>query len=295
MAATGAFLRGAVFQPKSCGVRNMATLKDISLRLRSVKNIQKITKSMKMVSAAKFGRAEKELKSARAYGDGATALYDKVEIKQESEDPKHLIVVLSSDRGLCGGIHSGLAKAVKASIAGNPSRNVGIVSFGDKTKQILSRTLGKNMLMSFMDVGKKPPLFCEATFLAQEILDAGFDFNTGDMFYNVFRSVVSFRASTKSIYSFDNLNNAASDSMSSYDELDSEVIRCYQEFNLASMLFFGMKEQSCSEHSARMTAMDAATKNAGEMIDKLTLTYNRTRQAVITRELVEIISGAAAV
>lgn len=151
------------------------------------------------------------------------------------------------------------------------------------------------MLMTFSDIGRKPPVFCEAQFLAQEIINSGFEFNLGEMYYNTFRSVVSFKATTAPFYSFDNLNNATEDSLSTYDDLDSEVIRSYQEFSLASLLFFAMKEGACSEQSARMTAMDAASKNAGEMIDKLTLTYNRTRQAVITRELVEIISGAAAV
>jgi len=250
---------------------------------------------MKMVSAAKFGRAEKELKPARSYGAGASALYEKVEIKADEEKPNHLIVAISSDRGLCGGIHSGLAKAVKADLAENADRNTAIVSFGDKTRQILQRTHAKNILMTFSDIGRKPPVFCEAQFLAQEIINSGFEFNLGEMYYNTFRSVVSFKPTTAPFYSFDNMNNATEDSLSTYDDLDSEVVRSYQEFSLASLLFFAMKEGACSEQSARMTAMDAASKNAGEMIDKLTLTYNRTRQAVITRELVEIISGAAAV
>ncbi|CAH3142227.1 unnamed protein product [Porites evermanni] len=298
MAANGVFLRVAVFRPTSCPtVRNMATLKDISLRLRSVKNIQKITKSMKMVSAAKFGKAERELRPARVYGAGASALYEKVEITPSEADktkPNNLIVVMSSDRGLCGGIHSNLVKAVKATLAEKGADNVKIVSCGDKARQLFLRTHADNLLMSFSEIGKRPPLFCEATFIAQEIIDSGFQFDLGEMYYNWFKSVVSYRTKTKPLVSFDSLNAASGEVLSSYDDLDSDVIKNYSEFSLASLLYYGMKEGACSEQSSRMTAMDSASKNAGEMIDKLTLTYNRTRQAVITKELIEIISGAAA-
>lgn len=298
MAANEVFLRCAVFRPTSCpGVRNMATLKDISMRLRSVKNIQKITKSMKMVSAAKFGRAERELRPARVYGAGASALYDKVEIQPseaEKTKPNKLIVVMSSDRGLCGGIHSNLVKAVKAAMTEKEDENAKIVACGEKSRQLFQRTHADKLMMSFSEIGKKPPQFCEATFIAQEILDSGFQFDLGEMYYNWFKSVVSYKTLTKPLVSFDTLNAASGEVLSSYDDLDSDVVKNYSEFSLASLLFYGMKEGACSEQSSRMTAMDSASKNAGEMIDKLTLTYNRTRQAVITKELIEIISGAAA-
>merc|ERR1739844_220217 len=298
MAANGVLLRRlALFEPSACsGTRNMATLKDISVRLKSVKNIQKIIKSMKMVSAAKFGRAERELRSARGFGEGASALYEKNEVKveEQKEKPGELVVVLSSDRCLCGGIHTSLVKAVKAQMEENPNANKMIVAIGDKAKQLFQRTHSNNLLLSVSEVGKKPPVFPEASFVAQEVLDSGFQFDLGEMYYNFFRSVVSFKTSIKPIYSFDALNAAAADSMNHYDDLDADVIKNYQEFSLASLLYYGMKEGACSEQSSRMTAMDAASKNAGEMIDKLTLTFNRTRQAVITRELIEIISGAAA-
>lgn len=276
----------------------MATLKDISLRLRSVKNIQKITKSMKMVSAAKFGKAERELRPARVYGAGASALYEKVEIppgsQAEKTQPNKLVVVMSSDRGLCGGIHSNLVKAVKAALEEKEGDNTKIVACGEKSRQLFQRTHADNLMMSFSEIGKKPPQFCEATFIAQEILDSGFQFDMGKMYYNWFKSVVSYRTLTKPLHSFDTLNAASGEVLSTYDDLDSDVVKNYSEFSLASLLFYGMKEGACSEQSSRMTAMDSASKNAGEMIDKLTLTYNRTRQAVITKELIEIISGAAA-
>lgn len=123
-------------------------------------------------------------------------------------------------------------------------------------------------------------------------MNCGYDFTEGKIFYNKFRSVVSYKVANLPMYSLKTVE--AAEKLPVYDSLDSEVIQSYLEFSLASMLFFTMKENACSEQSSRMTAMDNASKNAGEMIEKLTLTFNRTRQAVITRELIEIISGAAA-
>merc|ERR1711963_597558 len=248
--------------------RAMSTLKAISMRLRSVKNIQKITKSMKMVSAAKYARAERELKPARAYGIGAKTFYEAAEIGAEepAPDASQLLVAVTSDRGLCGAVHSSIAKRIRANYT--PEGNYKIVCIGDKSRTILQRTHNQNILFHVSEVGKKAPSFSDATAVAQEILASGYEFNTGNIFFNIFRSVVS------------------------YDT--SEVTQSYLEFSLASMLYYAMKEGACSEQSSRMTAMDNASKNAGEMIDKLTLTFNRTRQAVITRELIEIISGAAA-
>uniref|UniRef100_A0A2K6FE13 ATP synthase F(1) complex subunit gamma, mitochondrial n=1 Tax=Propithecus coquereli TaxID=379532 RepID=A0A2K6FE13_PROCO len=201
-------------QPQWVQVRNMATLKDITRRLKSIKNIQKITKSMKMVAAAKYARAERELKPARVYGVGSLALYEKADIKVPEDKKKHLLIGVSSDRGLCGAIHSSVAKQMKSEVA----------------------TL---------------------TAAGKEVMIVGI-------------------------------------SMSIYDDIDADVLQNYQEYNLANIIYYSLKESTTSEQSARMTAMDNASKNASEMIDKLTLTFNRTRQAVITKELIEIISGAAA-
>lgn len=248
---------------------------------------------MKMVSAAKYAKAERELKPARAYGEGAYALPDKAELEVDEQKPNHLMVLLSSDRGLCGGIHSSLAKAAKAAIAEQPGTvNTMLVPCGDKARTILQKTHGKNILFHVSELGKKPPTFADSSTIAQEILDSGYEFDVGKMIYNRFQSVVAYETKMKPMFSFEALND--SETLSIYDDVDADIMRNYQEFTLASMLFFGMKEQSCSEQSARMTAMDGASKNAGEMIDKLTLTFNRTRQAVITRELIEIMSGAAA-
>jgi len=267
------------------GARGMATLKDIETRLKSVKNIKKITSSMKMVSAAKFTRAEKALKPARVYGTGAASLYDKNEFA-EGEDK--LYVAISSDRGLCGGIHSGLGRTFKALHAESPIKKSIVV--GDKVKMILIKTMGDTYLSTFNNVGKKQSSFSDALDIAEEILSHEFD--SADIAYNKFVNVVSYKPTITPTPSAASIES--NDAIYTYDEVDSEVVRCYQEFTLANIIHHAIKEQEASEQSARMNAMENATRNAGEMIDKLQLQYNRTRQAVITRELIEIISGANA-
>lgn len=128
--------------------------------------------------------------------------------------------------------------------------------------------------------------------MALELLQTQYEFDFGQLYYNVFRSVVAYRTTVMPIYAMTSINEGGK--LSLYDSVDEEVLRCYREFSLANLIFYAMKEAACSEQSQRMTAMDGATKNAGEMIDKMTIMYNRQRQAVITNELVEIISGAAA-
>ncbi|XP_075064699.1 ATP synthase F(1) complex subunit gamma, mitochondrial isoform X3 [Mixophyes fleayi] len=283
-----------IFQPQWGQVRNMATLKDITRRLKSIKNIQKITKSMKMVAAAKYARAERELKPARVYGVGSLALYEKAEIKAPEDKKNHLIIGVSSDRGLCGAIHTSVAKAIKneISLLTGSGKKVMVVGVGDKLRGLLQRTHGAHLLLTFKELGRKPPTFGDASIIASELLNSGYEFDQGSVLFNRFRSVISYKTEEKPFFSLDTVAN--SDSITVYDDIDADVLRNYQEFTLANILYYTMKESTTSEQSARMTAMDSASKNASEMIDKLTLTYNRTRQAVITKELIEIISGAAA-
>ncbi|KPP75018.1 ATP synthase subunit gamma, mitochondrial-like [Scleropages formosus] len=211
----------AVFLPQCGQVRNMATLKDITIRLKSIKNIQKITKSMKMVAAAKYSRAERALKPARVYGTGAlgvtivsAALYEKAEIKAPEDKNKHLIIGVSSDRGLCGAIHSSVAKAMKSEISKLTStgKEVMLVNVGDKLRGLLNR------------------------------------------------SVISYKTDEKPLFSMDTVAN--SENMSIYDDIDADVLRNYQEYALVNIIYFGLKESTTSEQSARMTAMDSASKNA---------------------------------
>ncbi|KAJ3612516.1 hypothetical protein NHX12_020791 [Muraenolepis orangiensis] len=283
-----------VFLPQCGQVRSMATLKDITIRLKSIKNIQKITKSMKMVAAAKYARAERQLKPARVYGNSALALYEKADIQAPDKVAKHLIIGVSSDRGLCGAIHSGVARTIKAQIATLTAagREVMVVNVGDKLRGILNRTHSQHIVMNCKEVGRKPPTFADASIIAGELLNSGYEFDQGTLIYNSFRSVISYKIDKKPVFSNETVANA--ESMGVYDDIDADVLRNYQEFALVNLLYFGMKESTTSEQSARMSAMESASNNASDMIDRLTLTFNRTRQAVITKELIEIISGAAA-
>merc|ERR1712018_797088 len=301
--------RSAILAPKSAAQcasvyqqqRGMANLKAIAIRLKSVKNIQKITQSMKMVSAAKYARAERDLKAARPYGTGAQSFYENAQVGRDAEGKvvpaeagqKELYVALTSDRGLCGAIHSSICKAIRNELLEKPNLdNVAIICVGDKSRAQLARLFAKNILCVGSDIGRLPPQFGDASKVASAILNSGFEYDIGKMYYNQFRSVVSYKTSELPIFSLDTVNNA--DKLSVYDSLDADVLQSYMEYSLASMIYYCLKEGACSEQSSRMTAMDNSSKNAGEMIDKLTLTYNRTRQAVITGELIEIISGAAA-
>lgn len=270
-------------------VRGMATLKAISLRLKSVKNIQKITQSMKMVSAAKYSRAERDLRQARPIGVGAKTFYDKAEVSAPTEKPEKLIVAVTSDRGLCGAVHTQVARQIRTEITENPEATK-VICIGDKSRAILQRLFGKNIILVANEVGRRPPTFLDAAKIAEEA--SKFDFTFGKIIYNRFKSVVSYTTTELPLFSQSAV--AAAPKLTVYDSLDNDVIQCYMEFSTAALLFYALKEGACSEQSSRMTAMDNASKNAGEMIDKLTLTFNRTRQAVITRELIEIISGAAA-
>lgn len=274
--------------------RGMATLKSISLRLKSVKNIQKITQSMKMVSAAKYNRAERDLKQARPLGEGTKAFYDKAEIAAPEGVPNKLVIAITSDRGLCGACHTGVARNIRDQLIANPAdkQNTKIICVGEKSRAVLSRIFAENILFVASEVGRLPPTFTDASKLAAEILNSGYSFASGRIVYNKFKSVVSYGVADLPLFDKDAVTSAPK--LSIYDSLDESVIQSYLEFSLASLLFYSMKEGACSEQSSRMTAMDNASKNAGEMIEKLTLTFNRTRQAVITRELIEIISGAAA-
>lgn len=281
------------FRQPSCG---MATLKDIAVRLRSIKNIQKITASMKMVSTSKFARAERELRAARPYGRGARAFYESTKLTsaEDANKPSTVLIAITSDRGLCGAANSSIVKTIKNLInSQSQDKDFKLVLVGDKSRVQLARNFREHFLLSFSDVGKKAPTFEDASVIAQELLGCGFKFDRATMYYNTFKSVVAYIPTAQPLLSVEEV--ASSQDVALYDSIDDDILRSYNEYLLVSLIYSALKESSASEQSARMTAMDSATKNAGEMIDKLTLTFNRTRQAAITRELTEIISGAAAV
>ncbi|KAF5400460.1 hypothetical protein PHET_05644 [Paragonimus heterotremus] len=278
-------------------VHGMATLKDIAVRLRSVKNIQKITASMKMVSTSKFSRAERELRTARPYGIGAKAFYESIDMSSPDIQPKPntLLVAITSDRGLCGAANSSIVKTIRNLIKSVPDldKTAKLVLVGDKSRAQLSRQFRDMFLLSFSDVGKKSPTFDDAALIAESLLRSDFKFDRAVMYYNTFKSVVAYLTTPQPLLSVEEI--LGSQKVAVYDSVDDDTLKCYNEYLLTSLIYSALKEASASEQSARMTAMDSATKNAGEMIDKLTLSFNRTRQAAITRELTEIISGAAAV
>ncbi|KAF7997135.1 hypothetical protein HCN44_005412 [Aphidius gifuensis] len=274
--------------------RGMATLKTISLRLKSVTNIQKITKSMKMVSAAKYNHAERELRQAKPLGIGTKAFYEQAEIAPSEAEPKNLMVAVTSDRGLCGAVHTGIARNIRDKLLADPKlrENTKIICIGDKSRAVLQRLFADNILFVAHEIGRRPPTFGDAAKVASQIMNSGYVFGNGSIVYNKFKSVVSYQVDQLPL--FDKNAVISAPKLSVYDSLDDDVIQSYLEFSLTSLLFYSMKESACSEQSSRMTSMDNASKNAGEMIEKLQLTFNRTRQAVITRELIEIISGASA-
>ncbi|KAH3892237.1 ATP synthase subunit gamma, mitochondrial-like [Dreissena polymorpha] len=273
-------------------VRGMATLKEIRLRLKSVKNIKKITASMKMVSAAKYSRAERELRPARSYGKGASAFFEKIEATPQENMPNQLLVAMTSDKGLCGGVHASVCKTIRSIMWEKGDKNIKLFLIGDKSNQMLTRLFAKDVLTVCKNIGKKPPNFNDASFISEEITKTGYNFDAGTVYYNVFRTVVSYRTTPLPLFTEEQIMVAPN--LYDYDSLDQNMLQCYNEFMLVCRIFYALKESACSEQSARMTAMDSASKNADEMISKLNLTYNRTRQAYITKELIEIISGAEA-
>lgn len=251
-----------------------------------------------MVSAAKYARAERELKVARPYGTGAQAFYEQAKVGEEAEGVpapagKELYVAITSDRGLCGGVHSSICKTIRAKLLAKPNLdNVGIICVGDKSRAQIVRLFKDQIVSVGTNIGRLAPQFTDASKVANTILNSGFEFDSGTLYYNRFRSVVSYKTLEIPIYPVAGIEKAAN--LPVYDSIDADVLTSYMEYSLASLIYYCMKEGATSEQSSRMTAMDNSSKNAGEMIDKMTLTYNRTRQSVITGELIEIISGAAA-
>ncbi|VDO44148.1 unnamed protein product [Haemonchus placei] len=172
-------------------------------------------------------------------------------------------------------------------------KDIRIVCIGDKARNALQRIHGKKFLLTGNDIGRAPPSFGDASIAAKAILESGFDFEEGTILFNRFKTVVSYQTSKMAIMPLESLKQKQN--LLTYDSVDDDVLQSYSEYSLAQLIYYAMKESATSEQASRMTAMDGASKNAGEMIDKLTLAFNRTRQAVITRELIEIISGAACV
>jgi F-type H+-transporting ATPase subunit gamma len=169
-------LRLAIREQQRQPQRGMATLKAISIRLKSVKNIQKITQSMKMVSAAKYNRAERDLKQARPIGVGTKVFYEQADIQAPPEEPKKLVVAVTSDRGLCGAVHTGVSRNIRDRLLADPKEreNTKIICIGEKSRAILQRLFANNILFVVSEVGRKPPTFNDAAKVAVQIMDSGY-------------------------------------------------------------------------------------------------------------------------
>lgn len=266
----------------------MATLKEISMRLKSIRNIAKITKTMKMIASTRVAKAQRAMESARVYGTAASEIFKQAETSQDLGAKTHAIAV-SSDRGLCGGVHSSISKATKRFLAANPNAAVSII--GLKARAQIVREYRKRVALTFDQVAKNGATWREAALVTDEVLGAKLDMDSTRIYYNEFKSVIAFETSSLPAFSLKAIEE--SPKLAAY-EVEPPVLKSFEEFAFASTLYWTIAEGSASEVAARRTAMENATKNAGEMINKLQLTYNRSRQASITNDLIDIITGASA-
>lgn len=268
--------------------RNYATLREIENRLKSIKNIEKITKTMKIVASTRLNKAQRSMAASRVFNESDSEFIKNAE-PEKDESKKNLLVVVSSDKGLCGSIHTQISKAARKRFE-ELNGSADIVTLGDKAKAQLQRTHPNNVKLSFSGVGKEAPNFEEVALIADEIQKLG-SYENVEVLYNQFRSAVSFEPSSFSVYANDAIEKAPG--LSKYELEGDDAIQSLSEFSLANTLLSALAESYASETSARRNAMDNASKSAGDMIDSYSILYNRTRQAVITNELVDIITGAS--
>ena len=291
----------------------MPSLKQYRLRIRSVQNTQKITKAMKMVAAAKLRRAQEAATAARPYAQAmdrmmaslAGAMLGKPGAPRllagTGDDKVHLLIVATADRGLCGGFNGSIVREARRSIRTlvAEGKTVKILCVGRKGRDQLRRDYGSLIVDTITDLGKPRLVFGDASKVAAavlELFDAG-EFDVATIFYNRFRSAMSQTVTRQQIIPPAVPEQTASAGAAPYEfEPDEEtILKDLLPRNLTVQIYRALLENSASFFGAQMTAMDNATRNAGDMIRKLTLSMNRQRQAAITKELIEIISGAQAV
>ncbi|MEM7442583.1 MAG: F0F1 ATP synthase subunit gamma [Pseudomonadota bacterium] len=300
----------------------MASLKDLRNRIASVKSTQKITSAMKMVAASKLRRAQEQAEAGRPYAErmermlaslagGVTGGQGPRMMVGTGKDDVHLIIVVTSDRGLCGGFNSTIVREARRQIRElrEQGKQVKLLCIGRKGRDNLRRDHRDLIIDDIIDVGKPKLTFDDADGISNrvsELFDAG-EFDVAHVIYNKFKSAISQIVTTQQLIplaldvetdtqeepepSSDGVGKAVYDFEPEEDQIIADLI----PRNLAIQVYKTLLESAASEQGARMTAMDNATRNAGDMISNLTLIYNRTRQAVITKELIEIISGAEAV
>ena len=289
----------------------MPSLKDLKNRIGSVKSTQKITSAMKMVAAAKLRKAQEQALASRPYTSLMDNIVSKIASKASGssidllvgkpENKTHLLVVFSADRGLCGGFNGSITRTVRSEVKKlkDDGIEVKLLMVGKKSADALNRDFG-DIFVEKIDGKSAKPNYSDAEVLAKKIIDLFEDrqFGVCKVIYNKFVSAITQEVTLKSLIPVEvEQNEFEKDNYSSiydFEPGEEEILNDLLPRNLATQLFSSQIESTASELAARMTAMDNATRNAGDMIDNLTLQYNRTRQAVITKELIEIISGAEA-
>jgi F-type H+-transporting ATPase subunit gamma len=289
----------------------MPSLKDLRNRIASVKATQKITKAMQMVAAAKLRRAQTAAEAARPYAERMSVVLGNLAsgITVGPETPRllagtgadrvHLLIVCTAERGLCGAFNSSIARLARdhANRLLAEGKTVKIICVGKKGNDILRRQFAQHII-DFVDLRSVRQLgFEQGDMIAQKVLglfEQG-EFDVATLFYSRFRSVIAQVPTAQQIIPAEiETGAAASDAVYDYEPEEGEILTTLLPRNLTVQIFRALLENAASEQGARMSAMDSATRNAGEMIKKQTMTYNRSRQAMITKELIEIISGAEA-
>ncbi len=289
----------------------MPSLDDLKKRIKSVKSTQKITKAMKMVAAAKLRKAQENAEKGRPYSQKMQNiilnLTKSINDPQNApkllvgtgEDKKYLCVVLTADRGLCGGFNSNICKLAKTNFKKilSEGKELKIITVGSKGYDQVRREYGKYVVNQFSFKDKKNITFNEADEVGNEILSL-FNQNEFDkciLFYNNFKNVITQIPQAQQIIPAETKNleaNRSEDFSYEFEPEEDEILEDLLPKNISTQVFKALLENAASEQGSRMTAMDNATRNAGDLVDKLTINYNRSRQASITKELIEIISGA---
>ncbi len=291
----------------------MATLKFLRNRISSVKSTQKITKAMKMVAAAKLRKAQQNAENARPYSEKLNSIISNLKNSVTDIDsaPKllvgnqkneiHLCVVLSSDRGLCGGFNTNICRKAKVYFEKilNEKKILKIIVVGGKANDQLKRKYNQYIIDRITLKDEKVVSFGKAQEITDKILNLFIrsEFDICTLFYNQFKSVISQIPQAQqlipvSIEQKSNQQTLVNNSEYEYEPDENDILENLLPKNIATQIYAAFLENQASEQGSRMTAMDNATRNAGDLIAKLTINYNRTRQAVITKELIEIISGA---
>lgn len=291
----------------------MASLQDLKTRIKSVKSTQKITAAMKMVAAAKLRRAQESAEAGRPYATRMGQVISSLASKANKEsapallvgngkDQTHLLIVMSADRGLCGGFNGSITRATRNEVARLRAENKTVKLFmvGRKSADALRREFGDIYIESLEGIQGTSVSYGDADSIGQTIRD-GFEageFDVCSIIYNKFKSVIAQEVTQTQLIpaQIDVTNDSDALSVSyEYEPEEEELLNALLPRGISTQIYSSLLESSASELAARMTAMDNATRNAGDLIDRLTLIYNRTRQATITKELIEIISGAEAV